>query len=55
MNVEIPIQEILKQQDENGIISWSHDDGDIYHPMGHSTIETLKVLGELGEQQKTIQ
>ena len=45
------IQTILANQNENGGPFWSRDDEDIYHPMGHSTIETLGVLGELGARE----
>lgn len=48
MKWETEIQSILDSQNDNGRPFWSREDGDIYHPMGHSTIERLGVLGELG-------
>jgi hypothetical protein len=48
MKNSIIIDRILNRQDENGGSHWSRADGDIYHPIGHSTVDTLYVLGELG-------
>lgn len=52
MSHSVDIQTILAQQNQNGGQFWSREDGDIYHPMGHSTIETLRVLGTLGATPK---
>lgn len=48
MDKSLNIDHILNRQDENGGPFWSRADGDIYHPIGHSTVDTLYVLGELG-------
>lgn len=48
MDNSLNIDRILNRQDENGGPFWSRTDGNIYHPSGHSTVDTLYVLGELG-------
>jgi len=42
------IQSISDRMRENGGPFWSREDGDIHAPAGFSTIDVLRVLGELG-------
>jgi hypothetical protein len=44
----VDIKRILENQNGNGGVFWSREDGDIHAPHGLSTIDTLGVLGELG-------
>ena len=53
MDNTLNIERILNRQDENGGSFWSRSDGDIYHPSGHSTVDTLYVLGQLGATSNT--
>lgn len=48
MNFSSEIEQILKQQNQNGGSFWSREDGDIHAPHGSSTMDTFFVLGELG-------
>lgn len=48
MDNNLHIARIFDRQGENGGPFWSRLDGDIYHPSGHSTVDTLYVLGDLG-------
>jgi len=46
------IESILNNQNMNGGPFWSRHDGDIHAPNGYSTIDTFRVLGELGATLK---
>jgi hypothetical protein len=41
-------QSILEKVHANGGNYWSRDDGNIYSPIGYSTLDTLFVIGETG-------
>lgn len=48
MNSTDQIEQILTTQADNGGPFWSREDGNIHTPHGSGTIDTLKVLGDLG-------